>query len=226
MACSDCPDLVIATVAAQVQRTLDKVRRIKAVTTSFNRLLAQIGDKVLDDLNGLVDLIPDPPVLDLSDIVAYYLCPLTPVALEIDLTLLQNMDPRLVEVRVRAILKNESARVIKLYNEALRTYRSYDLIVTMQRYVTEVYRAMEDAGEFILEYPVNLGRAVLVQQLCPDIYNDSQWPFRALVTEITDWSFDGVIPTGLDDRAAAAVRLVARAEQKLLAWKTVGTVVV
>lgn len=226
MACSDCPDLVVATIAAQVQRTLDKVRRIKEVTRSFNLLLAQIGDKILDDLNDLVGLIPDPPVLDISDIVDYFLCPLTPVALEIDLTLLQNMDPRLIAVRVRRILKDETARVIALYDAALRKLRSYDLVKILQRYIAEVYRAMGDALEFILEYPINLGRALLVKAMCPAIYADGQWPFQALVTELQDWSFDGVVPSGIDARAEGVVRLVAQAEVKLLAWKNVATVIV
>lgn len=226
MACTDCPDIVVATIAAQVQGTLDKVRRIKWVTQSFNQLLAQFGDKIVDDLNGLVDLIPDPPLLDLSDIVDYFLCPLTPIALEIDLTLLQNMDPRLVAVRVRRILKDETARILLLYDEALRALASYDLVAVMRRYLAEVYRAMGDAFAFIAEYPINISRALLVKGLCPAIYADSRWPFKALVDEVSDWSFDGVIPTGIDVRAEAPLRLLARAEVKLLSWRTVATVVV
>lgn len=226
MACTDCPDLVVSTIAAQVQGTLDKIRRIKWVTTSFNRLLAQIGDKVVDDLTTLIDLIPDPPVLDISDIVDYFLCPLTPLALEIDPSIFANMDPRQIAVRIRRIVKNVTADVIRLYNEALRLLRSYDLVRIMQRYVAEIYRAMGDAFEFIAEYPINVGRSLTVQVLCPDIYNNPRWPFKALVAEISNWSFDGIIPTGIDPRAAGNVRLVAQAEAKLLQWKALGTVVV
>lgn len=226
MACTDCPDLIVSTIAAEVQGTLDKVRRIKYVTESFNRLLAQIGDKVLDDLNTLVDLIPDPPTLDISDIIDYFLCPLTPIALEIDPSLLANMDPRLVAVRLRRIVKNMTAEVIRLYNEALRLLKSYDIVKIMQRYVAEIYRAMGDAFEFIAEYPINAGRALTVKVLCPDIYESNRWPFKALVTELSNWSFDGIVPSGLDERAASSVRLVAAAEAKLLQWKTLCTVVV
>ena len=225
MSCDTCPDAVVATIAAQVQRTLDKVRRIKWVTESFNRLLAQIGDKIIDDIDELVDLIPDPPVLDISDLVAYFTCPLTPVALEIDLTLIENMDPRIIGIRIQRILKYEVAQVIRLYNEALARLRSYDLVKLIQRYIAEIYRAMGDAAEFIAEYPINAARALTVQVLCPKIYADTALPFKALIDELSNWSFDGIIPSGIDARAQAAVRSVARGEAKLLQWKTAATVI-
>lgn len=226
MSCDTCPELVVGTIAREVQRTLDKVRRIKALTTAFNRLFSEIADKILDDLDALVDLIPAPPVLDISDIVAYYTCPLTPVALEIDLTILQKMDPREVGVRIRRIMREEGNAVIALYEEAVRRLESYDLVRLVRKYIQEVYRVMEDAAAFVLEFPINAGRALLVKVLCPDIYEDSRRPFKALVEELTDWSFDGILPSGIDERGKDAVRILATAESKLLAWRTVGTVIV
>ncbi len=226
MSCDTCPELVVGTIAREVQRTLDKVRRIKALTTMFNRLFGEIADKIQDDLEALVALIPTPPILDISDIVAYYTCPLTPVALEIDLTILQKMDPREVGVRIRRIMREEANAVIRLYEEAVRLLKSYDLVRMVRTYLRELYRVMEDASAFILEYPINAGRAALVKVLCPDIYASSSRPFKALIDELTTWSFDGILPSGIDERGRAIVRTLARGEAKLLAWRSVGTVII
>jgi hypothetical protein len=224
--CDTCPELVVGTIAREVQRTLDKVRRIKALTTMFNRLFSEVAGKIQVDLEALVALIPEPPVLDISDIVAYYTCPLTPVALEIDLTILQKMDPREVGVRLRRILREESNAVVRLYEEAVLRSADYNLLRLLRSYLREMYRVMEDASEFILEYPINAGRAALVKVLCPAIYADSSRPFKALIDELTTWSFDGILPSGVDERGRAVMRILARAEAKLLAWRTVGTVVI
>lgn len=226
MSCDTCPELVVGTIAREVQRTLDKVRRIKALTTMFNRLFGEVADKIQDDLEALVALIPAPPVLDISDIVAYYTCPLTPIALEIDLTIIQKMDPREVGVRIRRIMREEANAVIRLYEEAVRLLKSYDLVRLLRAYLREMYRVMEDASAFILEYPINAGRAALVKVLCPGIYADQSRPFKPLIDELTNWSFDGILPSGVDERGQAIMRTLARGEAKLLAWRTVGTVII
>lgn len=226
MSCADCPELVVGTIAREVQKTLDKVRRVKELTRTFNRLLTEIQGKIEDDLQALIDRIPTPPVLDISDIIDYYQCPLTPIAVQIDLTILRNMDPRLVGQRLAVIIRSETEAVIRLYEEAVRRLRSYDLVRLVRKYIQEVYRVMEDATRFVLEYPVNLGRALLVKELCPDIYADPGRPFKALVDEVTTWSFDGLMPSDIDSRARSVVRVLAQGESKLLAWKTLGTVIV
>ncbi len=226
MSCDTCPEVVVGTIAAEVQRTLDKVRRIKYLTTVFNRLFSELAGKIEDDLSALIDLIPTPPVLDISDIVAYYTCPLTPIALEIDTTVFQNMDPRLAAVRLRRVMQAETNAVIALYEEAVQSLRSYTVVRLIRKYVQEVYRTMEDAAAFVLEYPINLGRSILVRELCPDIYDSDARPFKALVEELQDWTFDGILPAGVNSEAESVIRILATGEARLLAWRTLGTIIV
>ena len=224
MACSDCPQFIISPIASDVQQTLNRILEIQWVTSSFSpvlqRVLSSVNTALDKDLRTLISLIPDPPVIDLSAIVGMLLCPLTPVSLGLDPELVAAMDPQQVLVRLRRVLKAEADLVVRNYNAAVLALPTASVIKIMRDYMKELHRAMGDASDFAANYPVAVGLAAVVQAVCPDIYADTAWPFQALVEAVSNWSFDGVLPTGLPLDAQVAVTLVAQAEAKLLTWTT------
>lgn len=224
MACSDCPQFIIAPIASSVQQTLNRVREIKWITNSYTGVLQQVLSNinaVVDtELRTLVNLIPTPPDLSIDAIIAMLLCPLTPLAVSIDPAIVSFMDYQQMLVRVRRILKADSKLVVQGYEAAINNLGSAALIKIMRSYLKELYRAVDDASDFIAAYPINVGMSLIVKEVCPDIYADAAWPFQALVEEVSDWSFDGILPTGLPLDAQVAMTLVAQAEAKLLTWTT------
>ncbi len=223
MSCSDCPIIVVETVAFTVRQVLAQVQALKALVDGYNSLLSAIADKIVDDLNGLVDLIPDPPLLDLPDIAAYLTCPLTPLAVA---NVLIAGDPRTIAMELRRLASRANISIQADYLVSLRELTSSELVFIVQRFVREVYRVVGDITTFTRRYPLALANCAYVRVACPTTYEDPRYPFKALVEELTNWSFNGVLPSGIDPKAEAVCGLVARAELKLVAWREAGTVIV
>ncbi len=223
MSCSDCPIIVVETIAFTVRRMLAQVRALKALVDGHNAILAAIADKIVDDLNVLVDLIPDPPLLDLTDIAAYLTCPLTPLAVA---NILIAGDPRVIAMELRRLASKANISIQANYLIALRALTSAELVFIVQRFVREVFRVVGDITAFSRLYPLALANCAYVRVACPTTYEDPQYPFKALVEELTDWSFNGLLPSGIDQKAEEVCGLVARAELKLMTWREAGTVIV
>lgn len=225
--CPGCPQQVVEAVASRVQETLDQVRRVKYLTTAFARFFGELADNIQEDLSFLVDIIPTPPVLNISDITAYYTCPLTPIALLVEnAATMQAMDPRRVVQRAIALYRGQINRILADYEEVIRRLQSYNLIQMARRYLAEIRRVLKNFDEFVVDLGVRLGYCGYVKATCPALYASSYYPFSALVHEVSDWTFDGVLPSGIDKRAEAVMRTLSEAEVKLMAWRTIATIVV
>ena len=148
--CSSCPDYVVQSVAAKSREVLAKIQRLKYLTSIFNRLIKDIANQILGDLQALVDLIPDPPVFNLTEYINLITCPLTPLAIlkDIDIrdpnspndptklnfsyhlnqNLAQALNPQtFYENNLKASFLNKKKQVEALYDEALARIGSYDL---------------------------------------------------------------------------------------------------
>lgn len=225
MTCT-CSPLVIQTIADSVSVTLDKVQAVRQLTADHNALLANLASTVVDDLSTLVGLIPDPPTLDLTDLIGFIACPLTPMALGIDFSHLSTWDGRQIALIFRRYLRCQAVVVQVNYEDALNQLKSAEVVLQIQRYVREVHRAIQDITAFTLELPINIGHCLAIQQICPEIYSNAIYPFAALISATTDWSFDGVLPSGIDPTAISFVTPVAEAELKLCAWKNLSTLLI
>jgi hypothetical protein len=148
--CSSCPDYVIQSVSAKSREVLVKIQRLKYLTSIFNRLIKDIANQILGDLQALVDLIPDPPVFNLTEYINLITCPLTPLAAikDIDIrdpnspndptkinfsyhlnqNLAQSLNPQtFYENNLKPSFLNKKKQVEALYDEALARIGSYDL---------------------------------------------------------------------------------------------------
>jgi hypothetical protein len=78
--CGTCPDSVVNLLVDETNQVLGIVRRVKRYTDTLNRLLHAVEDGVMAIINALIDLIPWPPVFDISEYLRTVTCPLTPQA--------------------------------------------------------------------------------------------------------------------------------------------------
>jgi hypothetical protein len=413
--CSSCPDYVIQAVSAKSWEVLDKIQRLKYLTSIFNRLIKDIANQILGDLQALVDLIPDPPVFNVTEYVNLITCPLTPLAIlkDIDIrdknspndptkfnfaynlnqSIIDKLDPRKVyENNLKPTFINKKKQVEALYDEALARIGSYDLrelknemdftqryqngpsnpstnpalntvvtligttgtgeyiynvsgtgaattamqsayvspgsvqltvnasspivfnddgpnfrlstgdsgsmyvdtansyilyntanppvndytpfnlrfisqngnltgaLVTVQfkdssssplsiegavqklrsspqpkspvaqivrRYLQELYRALSgNPAQFALDIAFCMAQGAYVQAACPSIYNNPNNPFIKLANELSTWSFDGLLPSGMDAEVQRFMTIVAQAWQKVKRWEDLVYIIV
>jgi hypothetical protein len=79
--CGACPQSVLDQLNARVYGAVQCIQRLKYTTSMFNRFLRDVASLLVEELNRILAAIPEPPVLDLSQVLGYYACPLTPSAI-------------------------------------------------------------------------------------------------------------------------------------------------
>lgn len=63
---------------------VQRIQAVKEIVTFINRALQDFANGIIDEFNKLVDLIPHPPVVDLSELARILTCPLTPQAIMVE----------------------------------------------------------------------------------------------------------------------------------------------
>jgi hypothetical protein len=223
MSCN-CPQIVLDTVAANVGVTLARINQMKYLTTMFDRLFVQVLVSITDDLDAWIGRIPIPPTFDLSEIIAFLTCPMTPLAVSIDPSILATQDPRLTYMLITKELKATVRNVIGAYEADTARLQSAVLVQLIQKYVREIQRTLGDPYQFAIDYPLTLGYVTFVEETCPEIYANPLYPYQAFVEAISDWSFDGVLPSGISPSVQGVVDKVAEAETRIQAWRTLLTI--
>lgn len=79
--CGACPQAVLEQLNHRVMDAVWRIQRLKYTTTMFNRFLRDTASLLISEIQRIVAAIPDPPFLDLSQVLGYYACPLTPSAI-------------------------------------------------------------------------------------------------------------------------------------------------
>ena len=222
MACVDCPDYIKATVAKPVEKALGQVRSVKKVTESFNAIVADFTDslvqEIVSDLTAVVNAIPDPPTLALGDVVSLITCPLLPIAIGLDPSLLSGMDPLSIINRIKATLKDYIEDITRDYEKALKVLSSWQNINIGKRFFEDLKR-------------VNLSVVVLaeasllsafVKSVCSDIYTGSV--YEDFDNEMSDFSVTGILPVNLSETFQPVMTKLQEAEVKLGAWRLLAVV--
>jgi hypothetical protein len=215
--CTDCPEYVKATVRAPVQLALDQLKSIIKLSDAVNEVLDSIASGIAAQVGLVVDAIPDPPLLDLSEITDLLTCPLTPIALFLNPTDLAALDPRELFTRTQAILVDYIEQIISDYETALAALTDASVVAIAKRYFDDLKRIQLDA--------VNYGRAIgitaFVETTCPEEFDLGPYAeFDALSSTIT---LDDLIPDSLGVNAKALMDELQRAENKFLAWRALST---
>lgn len=80
LSCGMCPDSLVNLISDEVREVSAMVLRVKRITILLNKVTEGAEQAALELINGFIDLIPYPPLLDLRQIVATLMCPLLPQA--------------------------------------------------------------------------------------------------------------------------------------------------
>ena len=220
--CMFCPDYVIDTIAARVARDVNRIERIIYLTSQFARPLEDLADQVSDDLDGLLSVVPPLPQIDFSDVaglIEIFLCPLTPLAMLEDPTLLNDRDPNLAHIKISRMVRFQVDRVVAQYEARIQSLRSIDIVAMYRRYIKELYRILDNPIEFVKSFARSVGYILVVRTICPDVYDDRSYPFRRLEDLRGAWSFDGFLPSGLPTKAARVAMKLAKPEALLMQWR-------
>lgn len=209
MSSCGCPDAVIFHLRSRVQRELEKVRAIKRSTGLFDSATSEVIGLAGGDIDTAVGLIPAASPVDFLDLLAYLTCPLTPLAVGLGITDLQDLDPTIALNKVSELRGSEVESARSNYEGSLRRSTNANLIKIARKYVSELLRIRFDANTF--------AEAVLISATVLAVCGTSEYnsgPYAAFALEIQDFSFQNGVPSTLSQNAAAVVQKLLRAEQK------------
>lgn len=233
------------------------------------------------DISAIVRLIPDPPFINLQDILNLVTCPITPLAFVRQQDMMDPNDPTkftFVENTnvtnrlnpayqwnnyIKPMLKRKAEQVKALWNDILTyfdtinwTSLQQDIQLQFNRpnpegdpalvrnviqdknaprsvigkylrmFFAELERITSDPIRFGITLSMAIASNAAVRAVCPEIYSNSAYPFQALDTELTTFSYSGIIPTNFDPAAQILMNAAAQAYQKVLLWQTVPALLV
>jgi hypothetical protein len=210
MACANCPDAVTFTLRNKVRATLDSVRSIKSLTDAFSRALREIAGLAFLDIEALLNAIPDIPVIDFTDILAYLTCPLTPLAIAVDdISEFEDVNPNAQLSTFKSLAKAEIDEARRAYEDTIRTSDFRQVINIARNYANELVRARFNEAAFA----EGLLIAATVLGVCgEDEYQEG--PYQDFANEVQGFSLTGGIPSDLDPNAAAIVQRLVQSEEK------------
>lgn len=217
-ACTNCPDYISAPVEAAVAFALQQVRTIKKRTRLVNEALRGKMAAVQAAVQALVDDIPIPPFFDLSEILATFTCPLTPVAIALDPSLLVQIDPRTIWKRIQDQFRSLLSQLTADYENGLSVVEGFDLVKIGKNYFEDLKRTEFDATAFAKA----VGISAYVLAICPITH--AAGVYAEFDAEITDFDLSGFIPiNSLNDDVRDFMLVLMEGETKLEAWRIAAT---
>lgn len=208
MACG-CPDAVVYTLRSRVSRELSKVRAIKAATGLFNTATQEVIGNAGADLDAAANLIPTPVPINYLDLLQYLTCPLTPLAIGLELSDIQSLDPNVALAKVKNLKTGEVENSRKNYESYLASSTNSDLVKTARKYALELLRMEFNSASFT--------EAVIISATVLAVCGQEEYqagPYASFANEIVDFSFQNGVPSGLSQNAAAIVQKILNAERK------------
>lgn len=128
-------------------------------------------------------------------------------------------------------IANQIENVYRSIRELIANY--FDKSIEFQwlfnilfRYCMEVWRIVENSGTFACRLALTTANGALVKSMCPDLYNDPRMPYKALVEELSTFSFDGVWPNGTSSVVDQVKPPMSQLMFKLQAWQSARSLVV
>lgn len=217
-ACTNCPDYISAAVEAPVRFALGQVRTIKKRTKFVNDALRGKVAAVQSAVQALVDDIPVPPVFDLSEILATFTCPLTPVAIALDPSLLVQFDPRTLWKRIQDQFRAFLSQLVSDYENGLSTVEGFDIVKIAKAYFEDLKRTEFDTTAFVKAVAIS----AYVLGICPITH--AAGVYAEFDAEVADFDLFGFIPIeSLDDDVRDFMLVLMEGETKLEAWRIAAT---
>lgn len=212
-----CPPAVLAVLRFTVQNELDKVRAIQRALDFVN--LVQIEPEFLETLDQLVDAIPVVPFLNPASLVQYFTCPLTPIALSLDPTLLANMDPTVFLARARDLISAEIMRAQQAFEEGMANApRGIRIVFT---YFKELERIQFDEIAFAKALLVSASVAAVSQE------EYDAGPYAEFIAVTSNFEVSNGLPMKLEGLANQVMGkfLQAKAKFTLMRYAAAGILV-
>ena len=320
--CSTCPDLVISVLSEDVYDTLYRIQRMREITRIFNTFFQSVSSQILQEIQALVDLIPDPPYLDLNGLINLLTCPLLPQAILVEQAdaLIYYVETQLKSTPIlerpplygptvasysykqaiatttltpQAILRRYAnmaqgmlTQIERLIEEAAvatgqitgmqystpnpaynanmaqqglsqgpyvpttvfdssgqrsgvattggMTVPQFDknkqkkfvfspeatiAFRTARRLIREMLCVLDSADTFVVKLAVTTASVELVRVTCPGIFMNTQYPFRDYTREAAGFTFDGIVPSGLQPQAQQVARIMMTLQRKIAEWQ-------
>lgn len=222
--CGSCPPSVLAILEKKLTPIYLALTAAQQLVDSLNALADFVTNLVLDDITIATLSVPTIPSLDITEMLSYFTCPLTPMAImwsyldaqsgdDIDYkTLMTNMDPRMALEEMKKMLLAQLESAKRNYLNLLVNCPSQKIIIMI--------KALVDAWRRLEIDPVKIAKAILTvayaKAVCGSSYpNTIFWKLEQLFAS-------GVVlagvPAKLDSRIATVVTRMISAD---LTFKTI-----
>lgn len=217
-ACTNCPEYISAPVERVIENALNQVRTIKKRTDLINAALKDAAAATTAAVATVVAAIPVPPVFDLPEILETFKCPLTPVAIGLDPSLLVQFDPRTLWKRIQDGFRGYLSDIVADYESGLQALDGSEFVALAKNYFEDLKRTEFDAVAFA--YAVGISAYVL--GVCPITHADGV--YAEFDDEITDFDLLGFVPIdSLIPDVLPLITALGEGETKIEAWRIAAT---
>lgn len=216
-ACDGCPDYIKAKVERPVSQALQQVKSVKKVINGFTSMTRDFTEDLVESmtvaLDALVDAIPPPPTINVADIVGLITCPLLPLALAIDPSVLAQLDPQKVVEMIKRSMKEYVDKLMNEYEDSKRALPTFPNLRVFDRFFKELKRLRVDT----ILIAQTTAACLYVRGVCRDYYESG--PFAEFMEEVSTFSVTGLIPSGLPDVVTPIMNKLNEGEAKLASWR-------
>jgi hypothetical protein len=137
--------------------------------------------------------------------------------------------PRDTVVRILRIIEGFANRLREMVNEFINDLSGVDntgFVRLAYRLAEELRNTFRDADEYLVKLVVTQGSVALVKTTCPTVYERTDMPFKAFDSEMTSFSFNGIIPSGFQGETSRIMTLFAQINLKIARWQSASFLVV
>jgi hypothetical protein len=89
---------------------------------------------------------------------------------------------------------------------------------TCERFANEILTSIGNADIFVIKLALTTASTQMVRATCPSVYESPGMPFKQFIHETTSFSFNGLIPGGLNAAMQRFMTSLMLIEMKLFAW--------
>lgn len=129
-------------------------------------------------------------------------------------------------LRVGGCIDNVIDSIYRLCHQFIESSKFGWLLRIIIRFIREIEHIVDDAGTFACRLAISGANAAALRVTCPSIYADSRMPYKALVTELSTFSFDGALPNGIDSVLDPLMPPMRQLMFKINRWKQARLLVV
>ena len=128
---------------------------------------------------------------------------------------------KLLKEKIVEPIKAFGRQIEKMIDSFLETLDGSAYLRIIMRVWRDLYEQALSTDVLALSLAITSASVAGVRATCPEVFKREDLPFARFVSEVSTFSFNGVIPSGLEGLAVQLATILAEIQGKLLLWQSI-----